>query len=226
MASTLRAVLFDLDGTLLDTAPDFEHVLNGMLRERGLAELSYERIRQTVSHGARALVELGFAVAPPTDAFAPLHRELLDRYEASLITHTTLFPGMGELLAFLEDNGLPWGVVTNKPRRYTLAILQALHLGERCAVTVCPEDVARTKPHPEPLWRACAQLQCGAAEVIYVGDHRRDIESGANAGARTIAATYGYVDPTDPPERWGADVLAATATEILQHIQRTLEMAT
>lgn len=226
MAAPLRAVLFDLDGTLLDTAPDFEYVLNAMLRERGLAELPYQPIRQTVSHGARALIQLGFATSPQDTAFAGLHRELLDRYEASLITHTALFPGMAELLAFLEASGLRWGVVTNKPRPYTLAILQAMQLSGRCAVTVCPEDVVNTKPDPEPLWQACDRLQCSPAEVIYVGDHRRDIEAGINAGTATVAATYGYVDPADPPELWGADVLAASVGDILQHIQRTMECRT
>jgi 2-phosphoglycolate phosphatase len=223
MATPLRAVLFDLDGTLLDTAPDFSYVLNGMLRSRRREEITYERVRQNVSHGARALVQLGFGLEPEAPGFAALHRELLDLYEANLSRKTRLFPGIGALLDFIEARGMAWGVVTNKPRLYTGKVLDAMALRERCAVMVCPEDVSNRKPHPEPILLACEQLACQPGEAIYVGDHRRDIAAGLDAGALTIAAAYGYVDPQDPPETWGAHHLAARAEDLLSLIEQAME---
>lgn len=215
MAGTLKAVLFDLDGTLLDTAPDFETVLNDMLRERGREPIPYLRIRQTVSEGARALITLGFRLAPTAPEFDSLHQDLLTRYESGLSQKTTLFDGMDEVLAFLEGAQLSWGIVTNKPQRYTDAILADLELAGRCATAVCPDHVAHRKPHPEPMLLACSQLRCNPAETIYIGDHRRDIEAGLNAGMQTIAAAWGYAHPEDPPHSWGADRIAEQSRDIL-----------
>lgn len=219
---SLQAVLFDLDGTLLDTAPDFAVVLNQVRANRGLLPLAYEPIRNTVSNGARALVTLGFQLEEQDEGFAELRQELLDLYSAHLAVETTPFPGIRELLGWLESRQLPWGVVTNKPRLYAEPILASLGLAERCAVLVCPDDVSRTKPDPEPLLLACQQIQCDAAQAIYLGDHRRDIEAGFNAGMKTLAVNYGYIDPADPAQSWNADFYVDHANEIPAVLQALL----
>ena len=217
----LKAVLFDLDGTLLDTAPDFASVLNAMLRRHGRAPLPYQHVRQTVSDGARALIKLGFDIEPPHADFADLLQELLSNYRSQLSEKTTLFQGVTELLTQIEEQNLLWGIVTNKPQLYTDAILRDLNLDHRSGATICPDHVTHKKPHPESIHLACSYLNCEAREVIYVGDHRRDIEAGINAGSLTIAAGWGYISPNDPPEHWGADTIASKAEEILTFIRQT-----
>lgn len=210
----LQAVLFDLDGTLLDTAPDFAVVLNKVRENRGLEPLPYEPIRNTVSNGARALVTLAFQLEEQDEGFAEIREELLALYSEHLAVKTVLFPGVAELLLWLDDNQLPWGVVTNKPRVYAEPILAKLNLAERCAVLVCPDDVTHTKPNPEPLLLACQQIERDAAHTIYLGDHRRDIEAGMNAGMKTLAVNYGYIDPSDPADSWLADYYVDHAMDI------------
>lgn len=222
MTPALKAVLFDLDGTLLDTAPDFANVLNGMLRRHQRRAIAYDDIRQTVSHGARALVELGFQVSEGDKDFAPLLEELLTQYQQRLSERTGLFEGMATLLEFLEQRDLRWGIVTNKPAIYTEAILRDLGLSQRCATAICPDQVAQRKPHPESIYLACSELGCEAVEAIYVGDHRRDIEAGINAGMQTIAAAYGYVSPDDPAHDWGADRIADSVQDVQFFIRERL----
>lgn len=214
----IHAVLFDLDGTLLDTAPDFVAVLNQLLEKHGRAPLPFARIREKVSEGARALVSLGFAMEPTHRDFDRLHQQLLKDYLASISTHSTLFNGMEKVLATLESASLPWGIVTNKPHLYTEALLQDLQLTERCAVAICPDHVTHRKPHPEPIHQACHQLGCSSREVIYVGDHRRDIEAGNNAESLTLAATWGYAADDDPPHQWGALAVIDQPEEILDYL--------
>jgi phosphoglycolate phosphatase len=214
MTPELKAVLFDLDGTLLDTAPDFATVLNAMLERHNRAPAPYQAIRQTVSHGARALVQLGFDTGEGDAGFEDLLDELLSQYQAHLSERTSLFEGMADLLQLIEAQRIPWGIVTNKPARYTDALLRDLQLAHRCATTICPDQVKHRKPHPESIYLACSKVGCEAFEAIYVGDHRRDIEAGINAGMPTIAAAYGYVTEADPPHRWGADRVANTVHEL------------
>ena len=218
----LKAVLFDLDGTLLDTAPDFATVLNSMLQRHDRAPVPYPAIRQTVSHGARALVELGFGSSEGDTGFEDLLNELLNQYQAHLSERTKLFDGMAELLQFIEERCIPWGIVTNKPALYTSAILQDLELDQRCATTICPDQVTHRKPHPESIYLACAEVGCEPVDAIYVGDHRRDIEAGINAGMATIAAAYGYVTAADPPHQWGADRVANNVNELQCFIRERL----
>jgi 2-phosphoglycolate phosphatase len=222
MATALKAVLFDLDGTLLDTAPDFASVLNGMLQRRQREPVPYSAIRQTVSHGARALVELGFGSSEGDSDFDQLLAELLEQYQANLSQDTRLFDGIEELLQLVEQRGMAWGIVTNKPARYTDALLHDLQLAQRSATTICPEQVENRKPHPESIYLACAQVGCEVNEAIYVGDHRRDIEAGINAGMQTIAAAYGYIDDQDPPQQWGADQVAHNVTELEFYIRERM----
>ena len=211
---SLQAVLFDLDGTLIDTAPDFAMVVNLLLENHGKTELPYSAIRETVSHGARALVTLAFDLQEGEQGFDALRQELLDLYGQYLSVNTALFPGMHELLLWLETRDIPWGIVTNKPRRYAEPIVADLLLSERCSVMVCPDDVTKTKPDPEPMLLACKQIGCEAQHTLYIGDHRRDIEAGKNAGMKTVAVNYGYIEADDPTEDWQADFYVDHADEI------------
>jgi 2-phosphoglycolate phosphatase len=201
----LEAVLFDLDGTLIDTAPDFAKVVNQLCQQHGRPTIDYQTIRNTVSHGARALVSLAFDYQEGDAEFESMRQELLQLYGQHLAVDTCLFEGMENLLSWLENNSLPWGIVTNKPRLYATPILDALGLSPRCEALVCPDDVRQTKPNAEPMLLACSQLSCNATNTVYVGDHRRDIEAGRNAGMKTVAANYGYIDPEDPAINWLAN---------------------
>ncbi len=222
MSRQLQAVLFDLDGTLLDTAPDFAVVLNTMLQRHGRTPLPFEAIRRNVSNGARALVQLGFNIGDQHPQFSPLLEELLDQYRRRLSVDTRLFEGMSQLLDLLEARKLAWGIVTNKPALYTDAILHDLELAQRCATAICPDHVAHRKPHAEPIHAACAVIGCEPKDAIYIGDHRRDIEAGINAGMPTIAAGYGYVSAEDPPESWGANQVAASVGQLESFIRERM----
>ena len=203
-----EVVLFDLDGTLLDTAPDFARVLNTLLAEQGFPALPFPRIRATVSHGARALVRLAFGVADGDAGFEPLRTRLLALYEEGLAVETTPFEGMRPLLGELGHRGIAWGVVTNKPLHLAAPLMAARGFEPAAATLVCPDHVSRTKPDPEPLLLACSQLGCAPASAVYVGDHARDIEAGRRAGMPTVAAAWGYLADDEPVGAWGADAIA------------------
>ena len=215
-------VLFDLDGTLVDTAPDFSAVLRTMTDEQGLAPVCEAQVLQTVSNGARALVQMAFGLTPEHTDFQQLLDRLLTLYAAQIPqTKSRLYPGMETLLRYLEGNGIAWGVVTNKAVKFSAPLLKALQLDTRCAALICPDHVSRTKPDPEPLLLACSLIGCEPASAIYVGDHARDITAGRAAGMYTIAAAYGYIAPDDPATAWGADMIIADAdslTHWLQHL--------
>ncbi len=204
-AQPIRSVLFDLDGTLLDTAPDLAYALNRVLEEQGLAAMPYEQIRPKVSHGAKALVKLGFNLEPENERYAPLRQRLLDIYRANLARETQLFPGMDSVLTAIERQGLNWGVVTNKPAWLTDPLLHMLGLSKRAACVVSGDTTGNSKPHPEPMLHACQQVGSRPQQAIYIGDAPRDIEAGRNAGLRTLVALFGYLEPHDRPESWGAD---------------------
>lgn len=203
----LRAVLFDMDGTLLDTAPDFIAIAQAMLADRGFPAIDDKLIRDEISGGAKAMVAATFAMSPNEPEFEALRLEFLDRYQQGCAVHSRLFDGMETLLADIEKAGLIWGVVTNKPVRFAEPIMQQLGLAERSALLICPDHVTRSKPDPEPLILACSKLDLDPASVLFVGDDLRDIESGRDAGTRTAAVRYGYIHPNDNPDHWGADVV-------------------
>jgi len=213
------AVLFDLDGTLIDTAPDFIRCLNQLRQQHGLAPLPPEQIRRSVSNGARAMVRVGFGLEPEHQDYAGKHSAFLDLYEAGVAVETTLFEGIEELLQTLEARDIPWGIVTNKPARFAVPLIQALGLADRCAALVCPDHVAERKPHPEALFLACTQITADPARAIYVGDHERDIEAGRNAGMRTIAVRYGYIEEPESVELWQADIIADTVSDLAKLLQ-------
>lgn len=215
----LKAVLFDLDGTLLDTAPDFVTTVNQLRREEDLDALPEDQIRRTVSNGARALVSMAFELEFAEPGFDRLHQRLLEIYAEQLAVSTRPFPGIQEALTHLHKHDIPWGIVTNKPHTYTQPILAALDLQPPPKLVICPEDVANTKPHPESLLLACERLGCETGEVIYVGDHQRDIDCGKAAGSCTIAAAYGYVADDLDAAAWEADHLINSAHELLDLIE-------
>ena len=220
--SSLDAVLFDLDGTLIDTAPDFIRVLNEQRQAHKLPPLSADAIRSQVSNGARAMVELGFGLKEGEAGFEVLREEFLDRYLSALAVDTCLFPGLELLLEYLESRQIPWGIVTNKPHRFTEPLLEQLGLAERCAIAICPDHVENRKPHPEPIYKACEAISARPQNTLYVGDHQRDIESGKNAGNKTIAVTWGYIPDDQNPENWNADHIVNTAEELTSLIQGLL----
>lgn len=217
----MQAVLFDLDGTLIDTAADFIRIIQGMCRKEGRAIVDADLIRTQVSEGARAMVKLVYPELDVDDPVFLAHRQrFLDIYGADIAVDTDLFAGMYPLLEDLEQHQIPWGIVTNKPRWLSESLLKALNLTERCAVLVCPEDVKNTKPDPEPMYLAADHLKIDAKQIIYVGDHPRDIDAGRHAEMYTILAAYGYLplQYKDNLEAWQADRIVNNVTELHQVI--------
>lgn len=211
-AMPLKAIVFDLDGTLIDTAPDFIYVLNRVLAEEQRQPLPDAVIRTGVSHGSAGLIELGFGIAAGHPDFDRLRQRLLDLYLVHLADNSRLFSGIDTLLQQIRDHGLQWGIATNKPARYTEPLLQALQLEPDCVI--CPDHVRITKPDPESLLLASRQLQCEPGQLMYVGDHERDIECGRRAGSITIAALYGYIDASQRPADWQATHSVSSAAAI------------
>lgn len=209
-----EAVFFDLDGTLIDTAPDFHTVINAMLVEAGRAPLPYAAVRAQVSNGARAVVQTAFGEAPGDSGFDARLNAFLDRYVAHLTVGTQLFPGMAALLDQLDARGVPWGIVTNKPARFTEPLLAGLGLAARVGPVLCPDHVQARKPDPEGLLKAAAAVGVAPAQCVYVGDHERDIAAGRNAGMTTVAVLFGYLDADEDPYRWRADYYVADAGEL------------
>lgn len=198
------AVLFDLDGTLLDTAPDMVVCLNQLRAEQGLAALPYALARTQVSHGSNGLVKLAFP-AEQGEAFEALRLRLLELYAARLAVDTRLFDGCAALLDTLEARGLPWGIVTNKPAFLTTPLLAALDLARRAGCVVSGDTLPQRKPHPAPLLYAAEQIGVPPAQCLYLGDAERDVQSARAAGMRVLVARYGYLGPDDDPDSWGPD---------------------
>jgi N-acetyl-D-muramate 6-phosphate phosphatase len=213
MNGGLAAVLFDLDGTLLDTAPDLARALNALRCEQGLAPLAFEAIRGWVSHGSSALVNLGFPQATEAE-FLALRARLLELYRADLARETRPFAGVPELLADIERRGMRWGIVTNKPGWLTLPLLETLGLSARAGTVVSGDSLPERKPHPAPLRYAAAQLAVAPAACLYVGDAERDVEAARAAGMRVVVACFGYMSPSDRPREWPADGWIEHAAEL------------
>lgn len=224
---SLDGVFFDLDGTLADTAPDFRVVLNRLMRESGRAEKSLAEVRRQVSHGARALVTLGFDLQPHEPGFDDELERLLARYREHLDVETCLFPGMDQVLDHLEAAGIPWGVVTNKPERFTRPVLDGLGLLERVSAIICPEHVTERKPDPQALFLACRQAGIARPSAcVYAGDHVRDIQAGQRTGMTTVACAFGYIDPDEDPAGWAADHLIHEAMELIPILEQLEESQT
>jgi phosphoglycolate phosphatase len=213
----IRTVLFDLDGTLLDTAPDLAFALNTVLAEQNREPMPFETIRPHVSHGSLALMRAGFAdLDENSNEFGQIRQRLLAVYQENIANNTRLFPGMSAVLDTLEQRQLHWGVVTNKPGWLTEPLLAALNLLHRSTCVVSGDTLNERKPHPAPMLHACSLAGCKAHECLYVGDARRDIEAGQNAGMPTLIALFGYIGPDDDPASWGADAMVENPDEILR----------
>lgn len=210
----IRTVLFDLDGTLADTAPDLAYALNLLLAEEGKSTLPYQAICPVVSHGATALIRLGFGNIADA-GLERLRSRFLSLYSDNLVRRTQLFPGITELLAELKRRGLNWGIVTNKPAALAEPLVARLPLPTAPAGIVSGDTTANRKPHPEPLLQACIRAGSQPGQCLYVGDAERDIEAGRRAGMKTLVALFGYISKEDQPERWGADGLIRSPREVL-----------
>ncbi|HRD65469.1 MAG TPA: HAD-IA family hydrolase [Candidatus Competibacter sp.] len=198
-------VLFDLDGTLLDTAPDLAAALNRLRRERGSDDLPLELIRPTISQGSPGMLKVCFGLTPDDPLYAEFDQRFLTLYRQAIAVETALFPGMGDVLAYLEANAICWGVVTNKPGWLTEPLLKALDLWQRAACVVSGDTLHKRKPDPDPLLYACERVGAMPARSLYVGDAERDMLAGSRAGMRTLVASFGYLSLEDRPEEWGAD---------------------
>ncbi len=214
----IKAVLFDLDGTLVDTAPDLGYALNLQRGLHGLPPLPFDAIRPQASHGARGLLMLGFGLRHEDSGFNPMRQEFLQLYADNLCKHSRLFDGMAEALAELEARKLPWGVVTNKPARFTEPLLSLLDLAERAACIVSGDTCPEPKPHPGPLLHASSQLGIPAEHCLYVGDAERDVEAAKNANMPCVVAHYGYLGEGDDPEAWGADGFIQQPQELIRFL--------
>jgi phosphoglycolate phosphatase len=204
-APRLALVLFDLDGTLVDTAPDLAAVANRQRAARGLPPLPIEELRPLASHGARGMIGRALGVTPTAPEYPALREQFFDWYESALCVHTRLFPGIEDALTALEARGIRWGIVTNKIARFTDPLLRALRLDGRAACVVSGDTTPHAKPHPEPLRHALRTCGVSPQAATYVGDDLRDIEAGRAAGVRTVVARYGYLGVGTDPESWGAD---------------------
>jgi 2-phosphoglycolate phosphatase len=215
-AQPRRAVLFDLDGTLLDTAADLGGVANTMRESRGLPALPISELRPFASKGARGMLQKALGVEWDAPEFEALRTEFLDIYQQDLSRHTRFMPDLEEVITNLEARHLPWGIVTNKYERFTLPLLRDLRLDKRSAVVVCGDTTPFAKPHPQPLKHAIGLLGLSAEAVIYVGDDFRDVQSGFNAGCYNIAAAFGFCSSDRPVADWGADAIADQGKDLLQ----------
>ena len=220
---TFDAILFDLDGTLIDTAPDMVATLLGMQKEHGLALLPYDLARSHVSNGAVGLIRLAFPEADEVQ-IKQLHQEYLERYADAVCIESKLFPDLDGLLDKLDAGGHPWGVVTNKPRRMTEPLLAGLDLSSRAACTISGDTLAQRKPHPAPLLLASQQIGVPAEKIVYVGDSVRDIEAGRAAGMITIAASYGYITDDDDPGTWDADLIVGDTRELTNYLLKGVNL--
>lgn len=212
-SSSPSAVLFDLDGTLIDTADDLSACLNILLAEEGLETLPHSVIRKQVSNGANAMIRLGFGQLQDERA-QQLRQRLLVHYENNIAHHSRWFDGLEQFTVELKQAGIPWGIVTNKPRLYTDLLLKAMEIDRHVDVVVCPDDLNISKPDPRPLLHACEQVSADARQAIYVGDHIRDIQAGKAAGMTTVAVAYGYIEEDDDINLWQADHIIQQGHEL------------
>lgn len=214
---SIRTVLFDLDGTLADTAPDLGYTMNLMRAARGMPALPFAAMRPYTSLGARGLLGIGLDVAPGHPEYSALREEFLNVYAGNLCRETRLFPGMAELLVELESRGVLWGVVTNKAERYTYPLLELLTLSSRAACIIGGDTTGRLKPDPAPLLAASARIGIPPRHCIYLGDDKRDMEAGRAAGMTVVAAKFGYLNGSDPAT-WAADGMIDEPLELLQYL--------
>jgi phosphoglycolate phosphatase len=219
LKARVDAVLFDLDGTLIDSAPDLAGAANDLRRSHGLPDLPYALLRPMVGSGARGMVGAAFGVLPGDARFETLRDQFLARYEQRFLLETRVFPLMEPLLRALEARGLPWGIVTNKAARFAQPVVSGLKLHERAAVLICGDSTPHAKPHPAPLLEAARRVDVAPARCVYVGDDLRDVQAGRAAGMPTIAAAWGYLGAGEAIEAWGADAIIEAPDALLNWLE-------
>ncbi|MDL2357810.1 MAG: HAD-IA family hydrolase [Pseudomonadota bacterium] len=212
-----RAILFDLDGTLADTAPDLAAAVNFLRSERGLAPTPYALLRPTASAGARGMIGAAFGLTPADAGYEELRVQWFDRYQSAMAVHSTLFDGVTELLEGIDAAGMAWGIVTNKPARFTDPLIPQIGLAHAGCI-ISGDTMAHAKPHPAPLLEGARRLGIAPHDCWYVGDDLRDIEAGRAAGMLTVACAWGYCGEIEPRD-WGADLLLATPAELLETLR-------
>ncbi len=213
------AVLFDLDGTVVDSAPDLAGAANAMRAARGLGSVDYALLRPCVGSGARGMVGAAFGIGVDDPEFDTMRIEFLDRYAQRLLELTQVFAGMEPVLRAIEAAGVPWGVVTNKHQRFTTPIVDGLGITRRAGVVICGDTTPHAKPHPAPLFEAARRLGVQPSQCIYVGDDRRDIEAARAAGMHHAAAAWGYIAPREDVGAWGAGVVLQKPADLLNWIE-------
>jgi len=215
MQSNFTSVFFDLDGTLADTVPDLAAATNKMLIDRSLKPISLSELRPLASSGARGMIYRAFQLTPEDDQYENMRLEFLNNYEHAIHVHTTLFPCVEELLTTLENQNVPWGIVTNKHQRFTSVLMQSMGLDLRTKAIVSGDTTANAKPHPEPILYAAKLLNTDPSTSVYIGDDLRDIQAGRAAGMKTIAAAYGYCGNDEPAHDWQADFIAYQPKDLM-----------
>lgn len=215
----IKAVLFDLDGTLADTARDLGGALNALLKEYNRPLQPYDKIRPIASHGARGLINLGFGIDRDDDAFPLLRERFLALYDQCLCKETVLFDGITEMITAIHQQNLQWGIITNKPKAFTDQLVPALSFPIQPAVIVSGDTTAAAKPDPLPMLFATEKIRVKPAQCMYVGDAERDIIAGRVTGMRTVLVNWGYIADSDAPERWGADIAIDHPMDLLQHLK-------
>lgn len=218
--SLIKTVLFDLDGTLADTATDLADALNHVLALHQRSQLSLSTIRPWVSHGGQVMIQNGFQIDASDPEFAQLRQEFLDYYQGNIARKTDLFPGMYDVLEGIEQRGFNWGVVTNKPSWLTDPLMEALNLQQRSACTISGDTLSERKPHPAPLLHACKLAGSHPDECVYIGDAERDITAGRRARMKTLLALFGYLGENDNPEAWLADAMIEQPQAILEWLDQ------
>lgn len=216
--SPFNVVLFDLDGTLVDTAPDLGFALNTLLEQEGHQPLDHARIRPVASHGSAGLLKLGFGIEKEDPVYPALQQRFLSVYAENIARESALFIGMQQVLDGLRAQGIRWGVVTNKPSFLTIPLMEALQLTDAAACIVSADTTPFSKPHPAPMLHACELVDVKPVDCIYIGDAERDIQAAHNAHMRSVVALYGYIADSDKPESWQADCMINHPHEILQWI--------
>jgi phosphoglycolate phosphatase len=217
--SPVKCVLFDLDGTLVDTAPDMVNALNTLLQQEERSPLPYDICREVVSNGSAAMIELGFGKDQTADERDRRRTHFLNLYAKNLCVDTKLFSGMDKVLNYLEKSNICWGIVTNKPEFFALPLLKTMKLSTRACSIVCGDTLIKLKPDPVPILYALAQCGCLPENSLYVGDAQRDITAGRNAKLTTLLALFGYISDNDDIDSWGADVKIKNAMGIIETIK-------
>lgn len=218
MFENIAAVLFDLDGTLIDSAPDLGAAADKMRTDRGLLPFPLENYRCMAGAGARGMLQVAFNMTPQHQDFESMKEEFFNNYESSLTARTYAFDGVSEMIDQINLAGLKWGVVTNKSERFTLPLTQAMPLFNTAQTIVCGDTTAHAKPHPAPVIEAARQLRLASHQCIYVGDDERDIVAGRAAGMATVAAAYGYLGASADTGKWNADAVIKSPAELLQFL--------